>query len=145
MTDSGYSMVLYTSISSPKRSWDIPDMDPYEEAALQAIEQVAPPLSPAYLPDPIELDKHVPVYVLEPEYPKYLELPADDIVAEDQPHADDVVPTALSPGYITDLDPEEDPEEEENADYANEPKEEDPEEEDPEEEYLEEESNDNAA
>nr|GFA95157.1 hypothetical protein [Tanacetum cinerariifolium] len=79
--------------------------------------------------DLIELDEHVSVYVLEPEYPKYLEPPADDIVAEDQPHADD-----------------EDPEEEENADYANEPEEEDQDEKDPEEEDPEkEESDDNAA
>nr|GEV39278.1 hypothetical protein [Tanacetum cinerariifolium] len=136
---------LYISISSLERSWDIPDVHPYEEASLQAIEQVAPPLSPAYLSDPIELDEHVPVYVLEPEYPEYLEPPADDIVAEDQPHADDAVPTALSPGYIADSDPEEDPkedpEEEENADYTDEPEKEDLEEEDPEEE----ESDDNAA
>nr|GEX06680.1 hypothetical protein [Tanacetum cinerariifolium] len=129
MTDSRHSKVLYTSISSFERSWDILDVDPYEEAAIQVIEQVAPPLSPAYLPDPIELDEHVPVYVLEPEYPEYLELPADDIVAEDQPHADDAVTTALSPGYIADSDPKEEPEEEKNADYANEPGEEDPKEE----------------
>nr|GEX01808.1 putative reverse transcriptase domain-containing protein [Tanacetum cinerariifolium] len=51
-------MVSYTSISSLERSWDIQDVDPYEEAALQAIEQVAPLLSLAYLPDPIELDEH---------------------------------------------------------------------------------------
>nr|GEY67648.1 reverse transcriptase domain-containing protein [Tanacetum cinerariifolium] len=111
---------------------------------------VAPLLSPAYLHDPIELDEHLPVYVLEPEYSEYLEPPADDIYAEDQPHADDDVPTALSPGYIADSnleeDPEEEPKEEENADYANEI-----EEEDPKEEYLkekdpkEEESDGNAA
>nr|GEU36859.1 putative reverse transcriptase domain-containing protein [Tanacetum cinerariifolium] len=141
MTDSGHSTVSYTSISSLERSWDIPDVDPYEEATLHAIKHVAPPLSRAYLPDPIELDEHVPVYVLELEYPEYLEPSANDIVVEDQPHADDAVPTALSPGYINDLDPEEDPEEEKNADYANEPEEEDPEEEDPEEK----ESDDNAA
>nr|GEX86262.1 hypothetical protein [Tanacetum cinerariifolium] len=111
MTDSGHSTVLYTSNSSADRSWDIPDVDPYEEAALQAIEQVASPLSPAYLPDPIELDEHVLVYVLKPEYSEYLELPSDDIIAEDQPHADDAVPTALSLGYIVDSDPKEDPEE----------------------------------
>nr|GEV78247.1 putative reverse transcriptase domain-containing protein [Tanacetum cinerariifolium] len=127
---------------------DILDVDPYEEAALQAIEQVAPSLSPAYLPDLIELDDHVPVYVQEPKYLDYLEPPADDIVAEDQPRANDAVPTALSPGYIADSDPKEDPkedpEEEENVDYANEPEEEDPEEEDPEEEESkEEESDDN--
>nr|GEU88318.1 hypothetical protein [Tanacetum cinerariifolium] len=126
MTDSGYSMVSYTSTSSLERSWDISDVDPYKEVALQAIEKVAPPLSPAYLPKPIDLDEHVPVYVPEPEYPEYLEPPADDIVAEDQPHADDA--------------------EEENADYANEPEEEDPEEKGPEEQDPEEEeSDDNAA
>nr|GEX86261.1 hypothetical protein [Tanacetum cinerariifolium] len=141
MTDSGHFTVSYTLISSPERSWDISDVDPYEEAALQAIEQVAPPLSPVYLPDLIELDEHVSMYVPNPEYLEYLELPADDIIVEDQPHADDAVPTTLSPGYIADSDPEEDTEEEENADYANEPEEEDPEEEDP----KEEESDDNAA
>nr|GEV02221.1 hypothetical protein [Tanacetum cinerariifolium] len=143
MTDSRHSIVSHTLISSPERSWDIPDVDPYEEAALQAIEQVAPPLSPAYLPNSIELDEHVPVYVSEPKYLEYLEPPADDIVVQDQPHADDVVHTALSSGYIADFDleeePEEDPEEEEHADYANELDEEDPEEEDPKEEDPEEE------
>nr|GEX44062.1 hypothetical protein [Tanacetum cinerariifolium] len=98
MTDSGHSTVSYTSISSPGRSWDIPDVNPYKEAALQAIEHVAPPLSPTYLPNLIKLDEHVPS-----------------------------------------------PEEEENVDYANEPKEEDPEKEDPKEEDPEEESNDNVA
>nr|GFC77037.1 hypothetical protein [Tanacetum cinerariifolium] len=90
MTDSGNSTVSYTLISSPERSWDIPDVDPYEEAALHAIEQVTPPLSPAYLPDPIKFDEHVPVYVPN---------------------------LTLSPGYIADSDLEEDLEEEENADY----------------------------
>nr|GEY72336.1 hypothetical protein [Tanacetum cinerariifolium] len=125
MTDSWHSMVSYTSNSSRERSWDIPDLDPYKEAALQAIEQVTPPLSPAYLPNPIELDENVPVYVLEPKYPKYLEPPADDIVAEDQPYADDA----------------------EHSDYVDEPEEEDLEEEDPKEEDPEEkeESDDNAA
>nr|GEZ89064.1 hypothetical protein [Tanacetum cinerariifolium] len=125
MTNSGHSTVSYTSISSPERSWDIPDVDPYEEAVLQAIEQVAPPLSPTYLPDPIELDEHVPVYVSKPECSKYLELPADDIVAKDQPYANDTVPMSLSPGYIADSDPKEDLKEEDNVDYANEPEEED--------------------
>nr|GEV27584.1 hypothetical protein [Tanacetum cinerariifolium] len=47
---------------------------------------------------------------LELEYPEYLELPANDIVAEDQPHNDDVVPMTLFPGYISNSNPEEDPE-----------------------------------
>nr|GEZ91377.1 hypothetical protein [Tanacetum cinerariifolium] len=40
---------------------------PYEEVAQQG---QAHPLSPAYVLDPIELDEHVPVYVLEPEHPE---------------------------------------------------------------------------
>nr|GEY24070.1 putative reverse transcriptase domain-containing protein [Tanacetum cinerariifolium] len=87
--------------------------------------------------------------MLEPEYLEYLEPLADDIVDEDQPYADDVVPTALSSNYIANSNLEEDPEEEpkedlgeeKNADYADEPKEDDLEEEDPEEE----ESDDNVA
>nr|GEW17758.1 putative reverse transcriptase domain-containing protein [Tanacetum cinerariifolium] len=35
---------------------ELPEMDPYEEVAQQG--QV-PPLSPAYVPDPIELDEHI--------------------------------------------------------------------------------------
>nr|GEW26889.1 lariat debranching enzyme-like [Tanacetum cinerariifolium] len=93
MTDSGHSTVSYTSISSPERSWDIPDVDRYEDATLQAIEQVTPPLSPTYLPEPIELDEHVPMYVPKPEYPEYLKPPAEDIIVEDQPHADDAIPS----------------------------------------------------
>nr|GEY22258.1 reverse transcriptase domain-containing protein [Tanacetum cinerariifolium] len=77
---------------------------------IKAIEHVTPPLSPAYLPDPIELDEHVPVYVPETEYPEYLEPPADDIVVEDQPHAnDDEDPEEKDPK-------EEDPKEEESDD-----------------------------
>ncbi|GKB51527.1 hypothetical protein Tco_0902280 [Tanacetum coccineum] len=44
-----HATVTYTSISSAERSWSIPAMDPYEEAALQALEQ-APP-SPDYVPE----------------------------------------------------------------------------------------------
>ncbi|GJT56235.1 hypothetical protein Tco_0991289, partial [Tanacetum coccineum] len=44
----------------------------------------APPLSPAYVPDPMELDEHVPV--------------------EDHLYTDDASPIAKSPGYIADSD-----------------------------------------
>ncbi|GJV83425.1 putative reverse transcriptase domain-containing protein [Tanacetum coccineum] len=40
-------------------------MDPYEEVAQQG---QAHPLSPAYLPGPMELDEHVPLYALELEH-----------------------------------------------------------------------------
>ncbi|GKA82877.1 hypothetical protein Tco_0789625, partial [Tanacetum coccineum] len=99
----------YTSISSEARSWSIPTEDPYEEAARQALEQASPPPSPAYVPDPMELEDHVPVYVPEHVYPEYLALPDDEIPMEDQPLPADTSPIALSPSYIADSDPEEDP------------------------------------
>nr|GEZ28334.1 hypothetical protein [Tanacetum cinerariifolium] len=122
-SDNAQSAVTNTFISSDLDgpSWGIPlmntdelsEMDHYEEVAQQG--QV-PPLSPAYVPDPMELDEHVPVY----------------------PHADDASPTAESPGYITDSDsmgedddedPEEDPSEEHEPEDDDEDPEEDPNEE----------------
>ncbi|GJS76845.1 hypothetical protein Tco_0726726 [Tanacetum coccineum] len=77
-SDNASSAVTYTSISSDSNgpSWGIPlvnagellEMDPYEEVAQQG---QTPPLSPAYVPDPTELDEHVPIYVPEPEHPEY--------------------------------------------------------------------------
>ncbi|GJR65685.1 putative reverse transcriptase domain-containing protein [Tanacetum coccineum] len=107
-SDSAHSTVSYTSISSKARSWSIPTIDPYEEVAQQG--QVAP-LSPAYVSDPMELEHHILVYVLEPDYSEYLAPSDDDIPVEDQPLPADASPTALSPGYMADSDPDEDPEE----------------------------------
>nr|GFD24095.1 hypothetical protein [Tanacetum cinerariifolium] len=67
-------------------------MDPYEEVVQQG---QAHPLSPAYVPDLMELDEHVPVYVPEPGHPEYHAPSDDDIQVEDD-----------------DDDPEEDPNEE---------------------------------
>nr|GEY27399.1 hypothetical protein [Tanacetum cinerariifolium] len=78
-------------------------MDPYEEVAQQG--QV-PPLLPAYVPDPMELDEHVPVYVSKPEHPEY-HPPSDDDIQ----------------------DPEEDPSEEHKPEDDDEDHEEDPNEE----------------
>ncbi|GKC67927.1 hypothetical protein Tco_1100525 [Tanacetum coccineum] len=65
-SDNASSAVTYTSISSDSNglSWgiplvnagELPEMDPYEEVAQQG---QAHPLSPAYVPDPMELDEHV--------------------------------------------------------------------------------------
>ncbi|GJX97548.1 hypothetical protein Tco_0353346, partial [Tanacetum coccineum] len=52
-----------------------------------------------------------PDYVPCPEYPEYLAPADDEIVAEDQPYADYALPVALSPGYVADSDPKEDPKE----------------------------------
>nr|GEW23681.1 putative reverse transcriptase domain-containing protein [Tanacetum cinerariifolium] len=96
----------------------LPEIDPYEEVAQQG--QV-PPLSPAYVPDPIELDEQVPVYVLEPEYLEYGAPSDDDIQVEDQPYADDASPTAESPGYIANSDSMEEDTDEDFIDYPDEP------------------------
>nr|GEZ24101.1 putative reverse transcriptase domain-containing protein [Tanacetum cinerariifolium] len=65
--------VTYTSIHSEALSWSIPYEDLYEEAAQQLLEQA--PRSPEYVPDPIELEDHVPAYI--PEHPEDL-VPAKD-------------------------------------------------------------------
>ncbi|GKC81558.1 hypothetical protein Tco_1137275, partial [Tanacetum coccineum] len=71
-------------------------MDPYEEVAQQGH---AHPLSPAYVPDPMELDEHI----------------------EDQPYADEASSTAESPGYIADSDSMEEDTDEDSIDYPDEP------------------------
>nr|GEW14491.1 hypothetical protein [Tanacetum cinerariifolium] len=114
-SDNAQSPVTYTSISSNSDgpSWgipfmyasELPEMDPYEEVAQQGH---VPPLSPAYVPEPIKLDEHVPVYDPEPEHPEY-HAPSDDDIHEDE-----------------DEDPEEDPSEEHNPEDDDEDPEEDP-------------------
>ncbi|GJT15922.1 hypothetical protein Tco_0874628 [Tanacetum coccineum] len=73
MSDSEHSTVSHTSISSDSdpSAWGIPltdagkvsELDPYKE--VDQLGHVAPP-SPSYVPDPIELEHHVSVYVPEP-------------------------------------------------------------------------------
>ncbi|GKE75376.1 hypothetical protein Tco_1537417, partial [Tanacetum coccineum] len=104
--DNALSAVTYMSVSSDSNgpsSWgiplvnadELPEMDPYEEVAQQGQEH---PLLPAYVPDLMGLDEHVPVYVPEPEHPEYHAPSDDDIQVEDQPYAADASPTAESPG-----------------------------------------------
>nr|GEV11198.1 hypothetical protein [Tanacetum cinerariifolium] len=66
---------------------------------------------PEHPPSPIEIP-----YVPEPEYPEYLEPSKEEAPIKDQPLPADATPIAASPGYVTDFDPEEDPEED-HADY----------------------------
>ncbi|GKD82075.1 hypothetical protein Tco_1348914 [Tanacetum coccineum] len=128
-SDNASSAVTYTSVSSDSNrpsSWgillenvdELPEMDPYKEVAQQG---QAHPLSPAYVPDPMELDEHVPVYVPEPEHPEYHAPSDDDIQIEDQPYTDDASPTAESPGYIADSDTIEEDTDEDSIDYPDEP------------------------
>ncbi|GJY41213.1 hypothetical protein Tco_0428483 [Tanacetum coccineum] len=141
------STVTYTSVSSDSNgpsSWgiplenagEIPDVDPYEEVAQQG---QAHPLSPAYIPDPMELDEHVPLYAPEPEHPEHHVPSDDDSQAEDQPYAEDASPTTESPGYIADSEPMEDDTDADSIDYPDEPGTDDEDEdEDPEEDPSEE-------
>ncbi|GKE83422.1 hypothetical protein Tco_1557164, partial [Tanacetum coccineum] len=89
-----------------------------EEVAQQG---QAPPLSPAYVPDPMELDEHIPVYVPEPEHPEYHVPSDDDIHVEDQPYTDDALPTTQLLGYIVDSESME----EDSIDYLDEPEDDD--------------------
>nr|GEV78652.1 hypothetical protein [Tanacetum cinerariifolium] len=77
----------------------------------------APPL-PDYIPGPEAPPS--PDYMPGPEYPEYLP-PADDVLpAEDHPIPAAVSPTAESPGYITESEPEMEPEEEDGDDEKSE-------------------------
>ncbi|GKE78941.1 hypothetical protein Tco_1545061, partial [Tanacetum coccineum] len=73
----------------------------------------------AYVPDPMELDEHVPIYVPEPEHPEYHAPSDDDIQVRDQPYADDASPTTESPGYIADSDSMEEDTDEDSIDYLD--------------------------
>ncbi|GKE64170.1 hypothetical protein Tco_1518331 [Tanacetum coccineum] len=78
-------------------------------------------MSPAYVPDPIELDEHVPLYALEPEHLEHHVPSDDDVQVEDQPYADDASLTAEPPGYIADSDTMEEDTDEDSIDYPDEP------------------------
>nr|GFA70091.1 hypothetical protein [Tanacetum cinerariifolium] len=64
--------------------------DPYEEVAQQLLEHE--PHSPEYVPDPIEIEDHVPVHI--PEHPKDL-VPAED----EAPIKKRLLLTTPKPGY----------------------------------------------
>ncbi|GJT47810.1 hypothetical protein Tco_0973967 [Tanacetum coccineum] len=85
--------------------------DPYVEAALQA------PPSPDYVPGPEEPEQAPP----SPDYVPGPEHADDEIVAEDQPYAEDASPTAQSPDYVPESDPEADPEEDDDEDPEEDP------------------------
>nr|GEW08865.1 hypothetical protein [Tanacetum cinerariifolium] len=150
-SDNAQSAVTYTSISSDLDgpSYGIPlmnfgeflEMDPYEEVSQQG--QVHP-LSPAYVPNPIELDEHVPVHVLEPKHPEYHASSNDDIQVEDDdedPEEDvEEYPNVEHEPEDDNEDPEEDVEEYPNVEHEPEDDNEDPEE-DPNEEHEPEDEN----
>ncbi|GJZ05165.1 hypothetical protein Tco_0538440 [Tanacetum coccineum] len=127
MSDSDESRITYTKVSSPFEGLsdigsaraddheylELPGMpeDPYVEAALQA----SP--SPDYVPGLKEPEQAPPSpdYVLGPEHTD------DEIVAEDQPDAEDASPTAQSLDYVPESDPEVDLEEDDDEDPEEDP------------------------
>ncbi|GKB23646.1 putative reverse transcriptase domain-containing protein [Tanacetum coccineum] len=89
----------------------IEEEDPYVEAALQA------PPSPDYVSGPEEPEQAPP----SPDYVPGPEHADDEIVAEDQPYAEDASPTVQSPDYVPESDPEVDPEEDDDEDPEEDP------------------------
>nr|GEU62697.1 hypothetical protein [Tanacetum cinerariifolium] len=80
------------------------------------------PQSPDYVPDPEHPPSPVEVpYVPEPEHPEYLVPSEDEAPIEDQPLSADASPTALSPGYVADSDPDKDLEEDPEEDHVDYP------------------------
>nr|GFB32931.1 hypothetical protein [Tanacetum cinerariifolium] len=127
MSDSDESGVTYTDISSPfeelldigsPRADDhehlmLPEMleDPYVEVALQA------PHSPDYIPGPEEPEQAPP----SPDYVPRPEHADDEIVAEDQPYAEDASPIVQSPEYVSEFDFEAHPEDDDDKDPEEDP------------------------
>ncbi|GJV51633.1 putative reverse transcriptase domain-containing protein [Tanacetum coccineum] len=80
------------------------------------------PPSPDYVPGPEHPPSPVEVpYVPEPEYPEYSVPSNFEAPLEDQPLPIDASPTALSPGYVADSDPDKDLEEDPEEDHADYP------------------------
>nr|GFD32121.1 hypothetical protein [Tanacetum cinerariifolium] len=62
--------------------------------------------------EPVFIQPHDPDFVPEPIYHEYIPLEDEHILpAKEQPLPTVVSPTAESPWYVAELDPEEDPEE----------------------------------
>nr|GFA39093.1 hypothetical protein [Tanacetum cinerariifolium] len=83
-------------LQSPTRPYPMIQMDHHR----------VPPLSHAYVPDPMELGEHVPVYIPNPEHPEYHEPSDDDIQASEEDPSEEHEPED------DDEDLEEDPNEE---------------------------------
>nr|GEZ14912.1 putative reverse transcriptase domain-containing protein [Tanacetum cinerariifolium] len=103
MSSDSYATITYTSMSSYEvivngyYGMPMDPLDPYVQLVMEA------PPSPDYIPGP-----------------EYLP-PADDVLpAEEQPLPVAVSPTAESPGYITESEPEIEPEEEDGDDEKSE-------------------------
>ncbi|GKD04554.1 hypothetical protein Tco_1179528 [Tanacetum coccineum] len=126
MSDSEDSTVIYTAISSPfgglsdigSPGIDGPPVMPEDPYAYVVATFQAPP-SPDYVSGP----EYPPSleFVPEPVYQEFMP-PEDDVLpAKEQPLLGAVSPTADSPGYVHESDPEEDPEEDDDEDLEEDP------------------------
>ncbi|GKC04503.1 hypothetical protein Tco_0996113 [Tanacetum coccineum] len=105
MSDSDESGITYTEVSSPFEGLSnigSPRADDHEYLELPGMPEdpYAPPL---------------------PDYVPGLEHTNEEIVAEDQPDAEDASPTAQSPDYVSESDPKADPEEDDDEDPEEDP------------------------
>ncbi|GKD62248.1 hypothetical protein Tco_1299757, partial [Tanacetum coccineum] len=90
--------------------------DPYVQVALQALP------SPDYIPGPEEPQSPpLPDFVPEPVYPEYMPQEDEVFPAEEQPLPAAASPTAQSPDYVLESDPEADPEEDDDEDPEEDP------------------------
>ncbi|GJY51550.1 hypothetical protein Tco_0442397 [Tanacetum coccineum] len=108
MSDSDESGVTHTEVSSPFE--DLSDIGSPRADDHELLELPYMPEDPYYQEPPT-----LPDYVPGPEHAD------DEIIAEDQPYAEDASPTAQSPDYVPDTDPEADPEEDDDEDPEEDP------------------------
>nr|GFA10389.1 hypothetical protein [Tanacetum cinerariifolium] len=118
MSSNSHATITYTSMSRYEVivngyfRMPMDPLDPYVQLVMEA------PPSPDYIPGPEAPPS--PDYIPGPEYPDYLP-PTDDVLpAEEQPLPAAVSPTTKLPGYITDSEPEMEPEEEDGDDEKSE-------------------------
>ncbi|GJS59889.1 hypothetical protein Tco_0654673 [Tanacetum coccineum] len=120
MSDLEHSTITYTSISSDYE-------EPSDVGSLEVVvygydELPMHPPSLDYVPGPEHPPSLVYIpYVLEPAYPEFMPHEDDMFPAKERPLPVAVLPTADSPGYITESDLEEDPEEEDDEDPEEDP------------------------
>nr|GEW19890.1 putative reverse transcriptase domain-containing protein [Tanacetum cinerariifolium] len=114
MSSDSHATITYTSMSSYEvivngyYGMPMDPLDPYVQLVMKA------PPSPDYIPGPEAPPS--PDYILGPEYPEYLPPANDMLPAEEQPLPAAVSPTAESPGYITESEPEMEPKEDDKDD-----------------------------
>ncbi|GKG14897.1 hypothetical protein Tco_0354497, partial [Tanacetum coccineum] len=112
-SDEASSRVTYTSISSDyEEPSDVGSLGVivygYDGLPMHSVD----PLLPDYVPGPGEPEQALlsPDYVPGLEYPEYLASSDEEVPIEDLPYAVADSPIALSSGYITESDPEDESE-----------------------------------